>query len=145
MPTFAHTEKGYVLDPQENVSEKAYRARYPKKIQASWVVEQIPDGTVRDSIPDGQGGWTAPPPKARIDVKRVCTRDEVIDLLPGGLMKTLRDSTVAAVIKRFYKFQAKTSFTYEDGVELGDALQGATLITVQENSDFKTAWPVVKI
>lgn len=73
--------------------------------------------------------------------KRNCTRDEVIDLLPSGVMKACRDSTVAGVIKAFYKFLAKNGFTYAEGVVLGDGLEALSIITAQQNIDFKAAWP----
>lgn len=112
-----------------------------KKIGVTGFVQVALDN-VNGATDNGDGTFSNPQPiSPPAPVKRTCTREEIIDLLPGGVMKACRDSTNVNVIKAFYKFLAKGGFTYLEGVILGDGLEALTIITAQQNIDFKAAWP----
>ena len=90
-------------------------------------------GTYTNPIPP------APPPHVPAPIIR--TREDIIEALPGGVMKACRDSTDAAVIKQFYKFLAKGGFTKNEGIALAAFLQSKSIITQQQNDDFVAEWP----
>ena len=142
MTTFAQIISGKVFDPQPNATEAEYRARNPVFAAAPVVAQLVDDNAAHGATYNGGGNYTNPSQPAPFGTqKRVCTPEEVIDLIPAAVIKSLEDSTNATVIKRYRKFLARTNFTYAQGVELGDDLEGATLFTAQQNNDFRAAWP----
>lgn len=76
-----------------------------------------------------------------VPAKKTLGRGDVIELLPGGVMKACRDSTDAAVIKNFYKFLAKDGFTFAEGVALAAFLKAKTIIDQAQEDAFIAAWP----
>ena len=142
MSKFAHIETGFALDPHESDSAEAYLKRFTEDATKDWLVVEVPKGTEHGAKDNGDGTFTNPTqPALPRPQKRTVTLEEVINLIPATVIKSLEDSTIAAVIKRYRLFLARPDFTYAKGVELSDYLQAATLFTDQENIDFKAAWP----
>ena len=98
----------------------------------------LPDGSPNPNYGQVTEVVTPDPPTQ----KRVCSREEVIDLLPAALLKTLRDTVNATVIKRYEKFKARNTFTFAQGASLLNDLQASGLISEPDNASIQAAWPV---
>ena len=72
---------------------------------------------------------------------KILRSDEVLGLLPAAVVKSIRDSTVAAVVKRYECFKIKPSWTKTEGTALFNDVEAAGLMTTQQNSDALAAWP----
>lgn len=138
MPFYAHIETGRALDIHEHPNQASYE-KWARLVRAqNWTIAEVPAGTQHGATPNG-GAWDNPlgtPPQ-----KRQLSLEEVLDLLPAAVVKALHESTSAAVIKRFHKARARATFTWDDGVKLGNDLEAAAMFTPQQNIDFKAAWP----
>ena len=65
----------------------------------------------------------------------------VLNLLPASVVKAIKESTAAAVIKRYEMFKLKSAWTKTEGAALFDDIQAAGLMTAQQNTDALAAWP----
>lgn len=98
----------------------------------------VPDGTKSGATDAGGGVFNNPPP---VLVPKPLRPDEVLDLMPAAVVKSIRDSTSASVIKRYEAFKMKPNWTKEEGDVLFGDMVTATLMTAQQKIDALAAWP----
>ena len=141
MTTFAHLAPGptEVLDPRAYPTVTAYKASFAGVAETTWAshtFKEVPDGTVHGAA---DGTWVPPPPPA--PQPKILRADEVLGLLPAAVVKSIRDSTSAAVIKRYECFKIKPTWTKAEGIALFNDIEGAALMTNQQNLDALALWP----
>lgn len=90
-----------------------------------------PDGSIVQEI-----DHPAPTP-----TPRVLSPDEVLDLLPASVVKAIKDSTAAAVVKRYEMFKLKKVWTKAQGIALFADIEGAGLMDAAQNASATASWP----
>ena len=81
---------------------------------------------------------THPDPPA---ITAVLDPSSVLNLLPASVVKAIKESAAAAVVKRYEMFKLKATWTKTEGAALFDDIQAAGLMTAQQNTDALAAWP----
>lgn len=142
MPTFAHIENGFVIDPLAAADTATY-----KKILGDhgWNIIQVPDGTVHGAA-DAGGGTYTPPSDPKPPVKpdfRTLTGSDFIALVSGVVGLTRLDQllaksvTVHALLLKAEKIDRLSGNT---PAALAFLKTGTDKLTDQELADIDAAW-----
>lgn len=72
---------------------------------------------------------------------KILLSHQVLNLLPATVVKAIKESTAAAVVKRYEIFKITPAWTRDEGISLFNDIQAAGLMTAQQNTDAVAAWP----
>ena len=84
-----------------------------------------------------------PPPAPSGPLPKLLRSHEVLNLLPAAVVKAIKESAVAAVVKRYEMFKITPSWTKSEGTALFNDIESAGLMTNTQNTDALALWPVV--
>lgn len=109
---------------------------------ASWV--SVSDDAVPGATYNSPGSSTNPPDPpapAPAPVPLKLRPDEILNLLPATVVKSIEESTVASIIKRKVVFKGRPPQTKDQGIALFNDIEGAGLMNNAQNAAAVAAWP----
>ena len=72
---------------------------------------------------------------------KVLSKEDVLELLPASVVKAVRDSIDAAVVKQYEKFKLAHVLTHAQGLALFAFLKNKTLMDATQEAAAIAAWP----
>jgi hypothetical protein len=146
MAFFAHVDgSNRVWDVQADATINEYKARFPQQVGGVWadhVFKEVTAGTVHWAVDNGDGTFTNPVVVINPPIARNASSSEVLSALPTGKAKLWAASDDDLAADKYILLTVAPFITPTEWNEIGDALQGATILSSAENATFKSAKPV---
>ena len=96
---------------------------------------------IRSSAGEIFEGCYTPPAAPSGPRPKILRPHEVLGLLPATVVKAVRDSAAASVVKRYEIFKITPSFTKDEGTALFEDIVAATLMTEVQKDASLALWP----
>ena len=139
MAFFAHVDgSNRVWDVQADATINEYKARFPQQVGGVWAGGPSPSL----AVDNGDGTYTNPVVVINPPIARNASSSEVLSALPAGKAKLWAASDDDLAADKYILLTVAPFITPTEWNEIGDALQGATILSSAENATFKSAKPV---